>query len=348
LKKSKALGLYGIINFPVDVKSLVVKISREILTMHKRMQKRQREKAGEVQPDSDDDDVVATTKRTKSSQSSTNTSSSRIKYTNKQRCLVLCSRGAVAQYRHLMGDIRRMLPHHKKEVKLDTKRDLSLINEICEMKSCNTCLFFEFRKRQDLYLWMSNTPNGPSVKFLVHNVHTMDELKLTGNSLMGSRPILSFDAIFEQRPQLKLLKEMLTQVFGTPEGHPKSKPFIDHVYNFSYIDGKIWFRNYQVVENTLDEKSVHKAVKNARTDTNKLIEIGPRFVLNPIRIFSGSFSGRTLYANPRYESPNVSRRNLKAKKGGKYANRKKAQGETRERVRQNKREVDPVSGVWTE
>ena len=105
-----------------------------------------------------------------------------------------------------------------------------------------------------LYLWMSNTPNGPSVKFLVHNVHTMDELKLTGNSLMGSRPILSFDAIFEQRPQLKLLKEMLTQVFGTPEGHPKSKPFIDHVYNFSYIDGKIWFRNYQVVENTLDEK----------------------------------------------------------------------------------------------
>ena len=102
------------------------------------MQKRQREKDGKVHPDSDDDDVVATTKRTKS----TNTSSSRIKYTNKQRCLVLCSRGAVAQYRHLMGDIRRMLPHHKKEVKLDTKRDLSLINEICEMKSCNTCLFF--------------------------------------------------------------------------------------------------------------------------------------------------------------------------------------------------------------
>ena len=333
------------------------------ITMHKRLQKRQRalQDNGTDDVSSDDEDrSVSTSKARKarksssssSSSSNTTTSSSlkntgRVRYVNKQRCLVLCSRGAVAQYRHLMGDIRRMLPHHKKEVKLDTKRDLSLINEICEMKSCNTCLFFEFRKRQDLYLWMSSTPNGPSVKFLVHNVHTMDELKLTGNSLMGSRPILSFDAVFEQRPQLRLLKEMLTQVFGTPEGHPKSKPFIDHVYNFSYVDGKIWFRNYQIVEETLDEKVVRKAVKNASTDKNKLIEIGPRFVLNPIRIFSGSFTGRTLYANPRYESPNTSRRNEKKAKGSKYANRKAAQWEASKRNEVNKIPDDGLGpSVW--
>ncbi len=276
--------------------------------------------------------------------------SGRIRYTNKQRCLVLCSRGAVAQYRHLMGDIRRMLPHHKKEVKLDTKRDLALLNEICEMKSCNTCLFFEFRKRQDLYLWMSCTPNGPSCKFLVHNVHTMDELKLTGNCLMGSRPLLCFDGVFDQRPQLRLLKEMLTQVFGTPEGHPKSKPFIDHVFNFSYLDGRIWFRNYQIVEESLDERSVRKAVKGGQTDHNKLIEIGPRFVLNPIRMFEGSFGGRTLYSNPRYESPNVGRREEKRRKGGKYAGRLEARQERRGRAKQNVVPRDAVggrgAGVW--
>ena len=27
------------------------------------------------------------------------------------------------------------------------------------------------------------------------SVHTMDELKLTGNALLGSRPILSFDKV---------------------------------------------------------------------------------------------------------------------------------------------------------
>lgn len=77
----------------------------------------------------------------------------------------------------------------------------------------------------------SCTPHGPSAKFLVENgqlklisilfdlksnnfefvgvwfslfllffpslVHTMDELKLTGNSLKGSRPILSFDQVWE-------------------------------------------------------------------------------------------------------------------------------------------------------
>ena len=249
----------------------------------------------------------------------------------------------MAQYRHLMGDIRRMLPHHKKEVKLDTKRDLKLLNEIATMKSCNTCLFFEFRKRQDLYLWMSNTPNGPSVKFLVHNVHTMDELKLTGNCLMGSRPVLAFDRVFDERPQLRLLKEMLSQVFGTPEGHPKSKPFIDHVFNFSYVDGKIWFRNYQIVEKSLDERAVQKAVKQGATDHNKLIEIGPRFVLNPIRIFSGSFGGQTLYANPRYESPNVGRARDKKEKGGRYAGRLQARAEMRQRGKDNVMERDPMA-----
>lgn len=52
---------------------------------------------------------------------------------------------------------------------LDAKDFLSSINEIAEMKSCTTCLFFEVRKKRDLYLWMSRTPLGPSVKFYVLN-----------------------------------------------------------------------------------------------------------------------------------------------------------------------------------
>ena len=40
----------------------------------------------------------------------------------------------------------------------------------------------------------------------------MDELKLTGNHLKGSRPVLSFDAAFDAEPHLQLIREMLTQV----------------------------------------------------------------------------------------------------------------------------------------
>lgn len=100
-------------------------------------------------------------------------------------------------------------------------------------------------------------------------VHTMDELRMTGNCLRGSRPILSFDSNFDTQPHLKVMKEMFchvrravgwlfrqrspsrlrghaTQTFGTPRGHPKSQPFNDHIMSFYYLDGKIWVRHYQV------------------------------------------------------------------------------------------------------
>lgn len=35
------------------------------------------------------------------------------------------------------------------------------------------------------------------------------------------------------------------------------------------------------------------------------MEIGPRFVLNLIKIFEGSFGGPTLYENPSFKSPNM-------------------------------------------
>ncbi len=96
---------------------------------------------------------------------------------------------------------------------MQRKETLFAINEIAEMKNCNKCAFFEGRKgRRDLYLWLANVARGPSAKFQVENVHTAAELKLTGNCLRGSRPILSFDRAFEKEAHLKVLKELFTQV----------------------------------------------------------------------------------------------------------------------------------------
>ena len=68
---------------------------------------------------------------------------------------------------------------------------------------------------------------------------------MTGNCLKGSRPLLSFDKSFGSKPQLKLIKELLVHAFGTPRNHPKSKPFYDHIFSFSFSGGRVWFRNYQ-------------------------------------------------------------------------------------------------------
>lgn len=246
-----------------------------------------------------------------------------VPYRNKQRVMLLCSRGITTRFRHFMEDIRALLPHHRKEVKHDTKKRLFEINELCEMKSCNGCLFFEIRKKQDLYLWATRAPNGPSIKFLVTNLHTMDELQMTGNCLLGSRPLLSFSSEFDKIPYLQLTKEMLSLTFGTPKGHPKSKPFVDRVMQFTLLDGRIWMRNYQIVDETKDEREITKAEKLGE-ETFLLSEIGPRCVLTVMKIFDGGFGGRPIYENPKYVSPNEMRAQVKRQLGEKYVQRKKS------------------------
>lgn len=164
---------------------------------------------------------------------------SRAQYTNRQRILVIASRGINARYRHLLEDLKKLLPHHKKDNKLDVKNNVQAINEIAEINSCNQVLYLECRKKQDLYLHLAHTPSGPSVKFHVVNIHTMDELKLTGNAMLGSRPLLDFDKKFDLTPQMKLIKSLLTDAFGTPNGHPKSKPFVDRVMCFYLLKNNI-------------------------------------------------------------------------------------------------------------
>merc|ERR1712045_493850 len=72
-------------------------------------------------------------------------------------------------------------------------------------------------------------------------------------------------------------------------------------------DGKLWFRNYQIVE-----------------ETGSLAEIGPRMVLNPIKVFDGSFSGQTLWENADYVTPCAKRSMLKKLQAGKYQQRLKS------------------------
>ena len=46
----------------------------------------------------------------------------------------------------------------------------------------------------------------------------------------------------------KLCFPLFFQIFSTPNHHPKSQPFYDHVFTFSISDNRIWFRNYQILE----------------------------------------------------------------------------------------------------
>lgn len=269
-----------------------------------------------------------------------------VPFRNKEKTLVLCSRRITFRYRHLMMDIMALLPHSKKDVKVQAKDNKAdTLNELADLKGCSSCLLFECRKKKDLYMWLSKSPSGPSAKFLLKAVHTTEELKLTGNHLKGSRPLLSFSAEFEMHPHLQLLKELLLQVFCTPKDHRKSKPFFDHVFTFSFLDNHIWFRNYQI---SVPTQSATTKIDRAALEKMTLVEAGPRFAMNPIKIFSGSFGGQTLFENPFYVSPNAERSQAKRKKAGKYQKKVKAKQRRKTYEADNQLEPSELADVWDE
>ncbi|CAB4253638.1 similar to Saccharomyces cerevisiae YOL077C BRX1 Nucleolar protein, constituent of 66S pre-ribosomal particles [Maudiozyma barnettii] len=260
-------------------------------------------------------------------------------FMNKQRTLLISSRGVNFRHRHLIQDLNSLLPHSRKEPKLDTKKDLGQLNEIAELYNCNNILFFEARKHQDLYLWLSKPPNGPTIKFYVQNLHTMDELNFTGNCLKGSRPVLSFDHRFDTSPQYKLIKELLIQNFGVPPNARKSKPFVDHVMSFSIVDDKIWVRTYEI-SNAARNKTEYEEEEQEELS---LVEIGPRFVMTTILILEGSFGGPKIYENKQYVSPNVVRAQQKQQAAEEAKSRSEAAVERKIRRRENVLAADPLS-----
>ena len=67
-----------------------------------------------------------------------------------------------------------------------------------------------------MYMWIGKYPSGPCAKFQINGVNASTELKMTGNCLKGSRPILSFDNAFLpsegdflKNRHLVLMKELL-------------------------------------------------------------------------------------------------------------------------------------------
>jgi len=128
------------------------------------------------------------------------------KWKNKTRLLIFGSRGLDYRTRHFMQDLLNILPHSKTDVKLEKKNERGLIKEIAEMKNCSKVLYFEGRKKKDLFLTVADVDEGPTIRFNVEGLNTLGELKFTGNSLKSSRPLLVFDSAFDEEAHWKLIK----------------------------------------------------------------------------------------------------------------------------------------------
>ena len=100
----------------------------------------------------------------------------------------------------------------------------------------------------------------------------------------------------------------------------------------------------QQAANALEANLTKK--RTGETEITSLVEIGPRFVLEPIRIFRGFFGGQTLFQNPNFVSPNEVRAAERRNKGRSYDDRKLAQQERKERESSIVLPEDPLDSVF--
>ncbi|CAG8781652.1 400_t:CDS:2, partial [Racocetra fulgida] len=91
------------------------------------------------------------------------------------------------------------------------------------------------------------------------------------------------------------------------------------------------------------EKDPMEPNKKPNDKDLSLVEIGPRFVLNVIRIFEGSFSGATIFANPEFVSPNQIRRDYRMAKAARHQARVVAKEEKRRKVAESNLPEDSLS-----
>lgn len=252
------------------------------------------------------------------------------------KVMAVISRSSTSKFSTLMEGWVRMLPHVRKDCKLENKDRLQAIPEMAELAGCNAVMYYEVRKHQDLFLWLSIAPSGPSTRLLVQAVHTADELAYTGNCLCGSRGIVVFSSAFDDpaRPHLALVRVLLQRVFAVPEGHPQSKPFVDHCHSFMLDEGtgKIIYRHYQI----------------GNEDPPVLAEIGPRCALTIVRVFGDAFGGQTLYANGDYVAPNAVRAALRRRTGERYARKLNQRQARRKRTAEADRQIprDALADVF--
>lgn len=243
--------------------------------------------------------------------------------TNRQKCLVLGGRNMNSKARHLLLDLRGLMPHSREHSKLGGGAQHHNIGsdlvELCGLHMCNSFLYMDPHRSDVTYLWLGQAPAGPSVKLQISNIHTAEEIRMAGNCLKYSRPLLHFDRAFETTPHLRVVKSLLHMAFNTPRYHPKSKPFIDRIMSFFYLDNHIWVRNYQIVYPS-NGSSDHAEVPTPQLMSSKsknatsVLEIGPRFTLEPVLIMNGCCQGNVLWRSQIARAPTEQRRDRKQRR----------------------------------
>lgn len=186
-----------------------------------------------------------------------------------QGVLVLAGRGVSNRFRHLHNDLLLLTPHSKKEQKVDTRKDLRLLQELAELSSCDHILLLESRNGQD-YLWISKRNQGPTLRLSISSFSTCEELGVLGNFYRNTRFLIN--SSLHSSAENDALLNILSCVFSGGKDDCSS----DKILSLYEHSGTVVLRTYHVFG-------------------EEAVEAGPRLGFDVDLMMKGCFSGEILF-----------------------------------------------------
>jgi hypothetical protein len=205
------------------------------------------------------------------SSSSEDSSSECERDSRKQAILVIPGRKLQGRARHLLGDLCKLFPFSRREQKVDTKRDLHSISELCALNSCSMALLIEDRSLCT-YIWIADV-EGPTLRFEVVYFETFQELGCMGNFFSKTKfSVLSY---LGDKAENELILRSLERAFN---GKHNSAPECDKVLGLFEVNGCIWLRFFHY-------------------EASSIVETGPRIILRLDLILSDFFKGSVIFSS---------------------------------------------------
>jgi ribosome biogenesis protein BRX1 len=204
-------------------------------------------------------------------------------YAKGWKTALIGSRGMGSTCRRFLKDLSVLLPHSKRESKYEYKgRNFGGLVEVCELSNCTHSIFVQ-ESKSATYMHVASI-SGPSVKYELRDICTLEDQIFDGNCSKYSRPLLLFSPHFWTTPEGETQRVVLSKAFGSPLNHRKVRPFFDRIFYFYHSDQGILFRNYEILSDFSAK------------------EIGPRFMLYPLLTQEGPNMGRVLWKSERTPS----------------------------------------------
>lgn len=213
--------------------------------------------------------------------------------------VVYVQRGTTPRQRHLVRDLGTLLSHARFGDKLPRRVGTEALLDACYLSECGMrALFLSARFEDEMCLWLVRLPHGPSVRFHVLNIHTIAECNFGYTPFRVRHPcLLSFDASFDGKPHLRLMRELLRATFScsavkhdAASSEQRAQCGFQTVVAFNLVDDRIWLRAYDVV---FDEDGRGCA---------ELRERGPRLVLTPQKVLTSVLQGAQLWASASHDN----------------------------------------------